>query len=152
MVCSPGRSACSGERWVYTYGQWHGISILYKLLRVVQELQIRDYEQRKDFSFRMQVILEQNKQKAVGIMSDIRHIFNLNMMVKKQILPHSIPENPRKILQKLYSLSALLFGMQFLLLRSQDLYFLNMQQLKWILNATTICCQISCTLNCGDII
>lgn len=109
--------------WAMTWN-----SILYKLLLVVQKLQIRDYEQREDFFVRMQVILEQNKQKAVDIMSDMRHIFNLNMMVKKQNLPYSIPENPRKVLQKLYSLSALLFGTQFLLLQSHLFTF-------WICNS-----------------
>lgn len=65
--------------WAMTWN-----SILYKLLRVVQKLQIRDYEQQEDFSVRMQVILEQSKHKAVDIMSDTRYIINLNIMVKKQ--------------------------------------------------------------------
>lgn len=116
------------EWWVYTYGQWHEIPSFTSCWVLFRNFKYEIMSRGKIFFVRMQVILEQNKQKAVDIMSDMRHILNLNMMVKKQILPYSIPENPRKVLQKLYSLSALLFGTQFLLLQSHLFTF-------WICNS-----------------
>ena len=59
---------------------------------VVQELRATDYEQREDFAFRMQVLLEENEN-AIIVMSDEAN-FHLSGEVNKQNLRYWASENP----------------------------------------------------------
>lgn len=67
-------------------------------MQVAQQLNVADYEQRKDFAVRMQVFFNDNRN-AILLMSDEAH-FHLNGSVNKQNFRYWATENPCNIHEK----------------------------------------------------